>query len=49
VREAWTVPAEYRFGADTIVPLRAGETVRWKVAADIGSVSGPEAGSGSPG
>ena len=28
----WTVPAEYPYGADTIVPLRAGETLRWRIA-----------------
>ena len=32
VRESWTAPAEYPFGRETIVPLRAGETVRWRVA-----------------
>ena len=32
-RAPWTVPAEYPYGADTIVPLRAGETLRWRVAA----------------
>jgi len=32
IREAWTVPAECPLGEHTIVPLRAGETVRWKVA-----------------
>ena len=31
VRESWTVPAEYAFGRETIVPLRAGETLRWRV------------------
>ncbi len=31
VRNAWQVPAEFAFGADTIVPLRAGESVRWRV------------------
>ncbi|MFI4925854.1 MAG: dihydroorotase, partial [Vicinamibacteria bacterium] len=30
-RESWTVPAEYPCGGDTIVPLRAGETMRWRV------------------
>ena len=30
VRETWTVPAEYAFGNDALVPLRAGETVRWR-------------------
>ena len=32
VREPWTVPAELRFGDATLIPLRAGETVRWKLA-----------------
>lgn len=31
VREPWQVPAEYPYGDDTIVPLRAGEVVRWRV------------------
>ena len=31
VRESWTVPADYPFGTDALVPLRAGETVRWQV------------------
>jgi dihydroorotase len=31
-REAWTVPAEYAFGSSTVVPLRAGEVLRWRVA-----------------
>jgi dihydroorotase len=30
-REAWSVPSHYAFGDDTVVPLRAGETVRWRV------------------
>jgi dihydroorotase len=32
VREPWPVPAAYPFGDDALVPLRAGETVRWRVA-----------------
>ena len=32
-REEWTVPAELAFGDDRIVPLRAGETLRWKLDA----------------
>ncbi|CAG0972364.1 dihydroorotase [Burkholderiales bacterium] len=32
VREAWTVPAECALGGDTVVPLRAGETARWRLA-----------------
>ncbi|HXZ50638.1 MAG TPA: dihydroorotase [Burkholderiales bacterium] len=32
VREPWTVPATLPFGDDELVPLRAGETVPWKLA-----------------
>ena len=32
-REPWTVPAEYAFGEHTVVPLRARETVSWRVQA----------------
>jgi dihydroorotase len=33
VREAWTVPATYPYlASDPIVPLRAGETLAWKMA-----------------
>jgi dihydroorotase len=32
VREPWTVPAQYPFGDGTVVPLRAGERMRWRVA-----------------
>ncbi len=28
-RTPWTVPAEYPFGGNTVVPLRAGEEVQW--------------------
>lgn len=31
VKEDWVVPAEMEFGSDVIVPLRAGETLRWKL------------------
>ncbi|MDQ6619327.1 MAG: dihydroorotase [Pseudomonadota bacterium] len=30
-REPWRVPDEYPFGEDTVVPLRSGESLRWKV------------------
>jgi len=30
-REAWTVPAEHPYGDGTLVPLRAGEVLRWRV------------------
>ncbi len=33
-REAWQVPDECAFGADRVVPLCAGETLRWRVAPD---------------
>ena len=32
VREAWKVPETLPFGEETLVPLRAGETVPWKLA-----------------
>ena len=31
-REEWTLPAELPFGESTLVPLNAGETLRWKFA-----------------
>ncbi len=31
-RESWTVPFEYPGGEGKVVPLRAGETVQWRVA-----------------
>lgn len=31
VNEPWQVPAEFDFGSDVIVPLRATETINWKV------------------
>ena len=31
-KESWSVPEEFAFGDDTLVPLRAGETVAWKLA-----------------
>lgn len=31
-RQPWTVPASYPFGAETVVPLRAGGQVSWRVA-----------------
>jgi dihydroorotase len=32
-REAWTVPSSYSFGDEVVVPLRHGESVRWRVGA----------------
>ena len=31
VRKPWSVPAEYPFGDDALIPLRAGEKMRWQV------------------
>jgi dihydroorotase len=31
VEEPWPVPADFPFGADRLVPLRAGEKVAWKL------------------
>jgi len=31
-QRAWQVPAAYPFGSETLVPLRAGESVRWRLA-----------------
>ena len=32
-RREWTVPGAYPFASESIVPLRAGETLRWRLAA----------------
>lgn len=32
LRQPWKIPAEFPFGADTVVPLMAGETLTWKKA-----------------
>jgi dihydroorotase len=32
VRESWTPPADYPFGESTVVPLRAGEKISWRVS-----------------
>lgn len=32
-KQSWTVPDSLAFGADTLVPMRAGEAVNWKVVA----------------
>jgi len=31
IKESWTAPSEMEFSGDVIVPLRAGETINWKV------------------
>ena len=33
VEEPWEVPARYPFGAEELVPLRAGEPIAWRLAA----------------
>ncbi len=30
-KESWTVPEAVPFGVDTLVPLRAGERVAWRL------------------
>ncbi|MDP1898788.1 MAG: dihydroorotase, partial [Sulfurimicrobium sp.] len=32
-RESWTAPAQIRLGDTALVPLRAGEAIRWRVVA----------------
>jgi len=31
IKAPWTVPDTYEFGDDTVVPLRAGETIDWRL------------------
>ncbi len=31
IKESWSVPASYDFAGDTLVPMRAGEEIQWKV------------------
>jgi dihydroorotase len=38
-RDPWTVPEAYPFGDGLLVPLRAGETVRWRMV-DPGTAAG---------
>ena len=33
-KESWTLPADYPFGEHRIVPLKAGETLQWKIVRD---------------
>ncbi|MGH8268090.1 MAG: dihydroorotase [Steroidobacteraceae bacterium] len=37
VREPWEVPARYPYGADELVPLRAGERIAWRIAPPPGA------------
>jgi dihydroorotase len=32
LKSEWEVPAEYPFGAETVVPMRAGQTIGWRLA-----------------
>ena len=34
-REQWTVPDSYPFANDIIIPLRAGQTMNWKLDSQI--------------
>ena len=40
-REDWRVPRSRRFGKDELIPLRAGETIRWKLAQEKPAADGP--------
>jgi len=31
-KRAWKVPESYEFGEDTVVPMRAGKTIAWRIA-----------------
>ena len=31
IKESWTVPVDYPFGDDVVVPLKAGEEINWRV------------------
>lgn len=31
VREDWTLPSSLTFGEQELIPLRAGETLRWRL------------------
>ncbi|MES3008532.1 MAG: dihydroorotase [Pseudomonadota bacterium] len=31
-RSSWSAPADYAFGNERVIPLRAGETIQWQVA-----------------
>ena len=33
IKESWTAPTEMAFSGDIIIPLRAGETINWKIKA----------------
>ncbi|MCW8929554.1 MAG: dihydroorotase [Gammaproteobacteria bacterium] len=33
-REEWTVPDSYQFGDDVVIPLRAGQTINWKLVSE---------------
>ncbi|MGW8370271.1 MAG: dihydroorotase [Gammaproteobacteria bacterium] len=34
VKEEWTVPDQYPFGAEHLVPFRAGETLKWRLVSE---------------
>lgn len=40
LKEPWSVPDELPLGNDTIVPLRAGETIRWRLADPTKTIQG---------
>lgn len=34
VKESWTVPTHYPFGKDELIPMRAGESIAWRMTGD---------------
>jgi len=32
MKQPWTIPESYTFGSSTVVPMWAGETIRWQVS-----------------
>ncbi|MDE2090229.1 MAG: dihydroorotase, partial [Gammaproteobacteria bacterium] len=40
VQESWTVPESYALGGKRVVPLHAGETLRWRLLSPDENVSG---------
>jgi dihydroorotase len=48
VREPWQVPVEYAFGPDAVGPLRAGETLRWRMAGGGEDAAARDVATGGP-
>ena len=35
-KKSWTVPMSYKFGRDTVTPLRMGEEIKWSITSKNG-------------